>query len=181
MAFLGFDPGDPNNRLLPPQTHRRAADADVSHHKIFVHDLGWDTTREVFVSAFEPFGEVEDSNLVMDKLTGKSKGNGFVLFKTRRAALKALREPKKTIGSRCTSCQLASVSPDTNTNTNVAAPPSESWSSRKIQGGLGFEKKFGEDESWKERSRERKERRRKQKEKKGWQRKKKSVSIKKNQ
>ncbi|KAL6180796.1 hypothetical protein ACLB2K_047455 [Fragaria x ananassa] len=87
---------------------RRAADAGISHRKIFVHELGWDTTREVFVFvfvfAFEPFGEVEDSNLIMDKLTGKAKGNGFVLFKTRRAALKALRDPKKTIGSRCASC-----------------------------------------------------------------------------
>ncbi|KAL6181109.1 hypothetical protein ACLB2K_047765 [Fragaria x ananassa] len=86
---------------------RRAADDDVSHRKIFVQDLGWDTTREVFVSAFEPF--VEDSNLVMDKLTGKAKGNGFALFKTCRAALKALREPKKTIGSRCASCQLTTL------------------------------------------------------------------------
>ncbi|KAL6141431.1 hypothetical protein ACLB2K_059719 [Fragaria x ananassa] len=86
---------------------RCAADTDVSHRKIFVHDLGWDTTCEVFVSTFEPFGKVEASNLVMDKLTGKAKGNGFVLFKTCRAALKALREPKKTIGSRCASVGLA--------------------------------------------------------------------------
>ncbi|KAL6202715.1 hypothetical protein ACLB2K_026420 [Fragaria x ananassa] len=119
---------------------RCAPDANVSHRKIFVHDLGWDTTRKVFVSAFEPFGEVGDSNLVMDKLTEKAKGNNFIHFKTRRAALKALREPKKTINNRCTSCQLAYVGPDTNT----AAKPSESWSDRKIQGGLGFEKKFGE-------------------------------------
>ncbi|KAL6213959.1 hypothetical protein ACLB2K_013397 [Fragaria x ananassa] len=127
----------------------RAADVDVSHRNIFVHDLDWDTTREVFISAFEPFGEVEDSNLVMDKLIGKAKGNGFVLFKTCRAALKALREPKKTIGSPCASCQLAFVGPDT----NAVAAPFESWFGRKIQGGLGFEKKFGEDESCRERSR----------------------------
>ncbi|KAL6145774.1 hypothetical protein ACLB2K_056459 [Fragaria x ananassa] len=94
---------------------RRTVDVDVSHRKIFVHGLGWDTTRKVLVSAFEPFGEVEDSNLVMDKLTGKPKGYGFVLFKTHRAALKALREPKKTISSHCASCQLASVGPGTNT------------------------------------------------------------------
>ncbi|KAL6175458.1 hypothetical protein ACLB2K_052099 [Fragaria x ananassa] len=83
---------------------RRVADADVSHRKIFVHDLDWDTTHKVFVSSVEPFCEVEDSNLVMDKLTGKAKSNGFVRFKTRHAALKALREPKKTIGNRCASC-----------------------------------------------------------------------------
>ncbi|KAL6225250.1 hypothetical protein ACLB2K_004101 [Fragaria x ananassa] len=148
-----FDPSESLSQLLEPYSKeqlislitsaasadsslrkriRRAADADVSHRKIFVHGLGWDTTREVLVSAFEPFGEVEDSNLVMDKLTGKAKGYGFVLFKTRRAALKALREPKKTIGNRCASCQLASVGPGTNTNTAAPSGQSESYSGRKI-------------------------------------------------
>ncbi|XP_040370481.1 UBP1-associated protein 2A isoform X1 [Rosa chinensis] len=101
---------------------RDAADADVSHRKIFVHGLGWDTTRETLVSAFQPYGDVEDSNLVMDKLTGKTKGYGFVLFKTRRGALKALKEPKKSIGNRSASCQLASVGPGNNTG----APSSSS-------------------------------------------------------
>ncbi|XP_050380118.1 UBP1-associated protein 2A-like isoform X2 [Argentina anserina] len=107
---------------------RRAADADVSHRKIFVHGLGWDTNAETLAAAFAPFGEVEDSNLVMDRITGKTKGYGFVLFKTRRAALDALKDPKKSIGNRTASCQLASVGPGTNSNSNTAAQPSSSSS-----------------------------------------------------
>jgi heterogeneous nuclear ribonucleoprotein A1/A3 len=90
---------------------RHVADRDVSHRKIFVHGLGWDTTRETLLSAFEPFGEIEDCTLVPDKATGKAKGYGFVLFKTRKAADEALRNPKKKIGNRVASWQLASVGP----------------------------------------------------------------------
>ncbi|KAL6134579.1 hypothetical protein ACLB2K_066810 [Fragaria x ananassa] len=64
-------------------------------------------------SSFEPFGEVEDSNLVMDKLTKKAKGNGFVLFKTRRAALKALRSPRRP---------SATVAPPTSLPPSVPTP-----------------------------------------------------------
>lgn len=47
--------------------------------------------------------------MVMDRATGKTKGYGFVLFKTRKGASKALREPQKRIGNRMASCQLASL------------------------------------------------------------------------
>lgn len=111
---------------------RDAADGDVSHRKIFVHGLGWDTTRETLVSAFEPFGEIEDSNLVMDKVTGKTKGYGFVLFKTRRGALKALKEPKKSIGNRSASCQLASIGPGNNTAPSSSSNSQSDSAGRKI-------------------------------------------------
>ncbi|XP_077213018.1 UBP1-associated protein 2B-like [Tasmannia lanceolata] len=90
---------------------RTTADHDVSHRKIFVHGLGWDTTRETLVSVFEPFGEIEDINVVIDKNTGRAKGYGFVLFKTRVSAAKALKQPQKKIKNRVASCQLASVGP----------------------------------------------------------------------
>lgn len=98
---------------IPALLHhiRHVADRDVSHRKIFVHGLGWDTTRETLLSAFEPFGEIEDCTLVADKATGKAKGYGFVLFKTRKAADEALQNPKKKIGNRVASWQLASVGP----------------------------------------------------------------------
>ncbi|GMY11288.1 UBP1-associated protein 2B-like [Fagus crenata] len=90
---------------------RHVADRDVSHRKIFVHGLGWDTTRETLLAAFESFGGIEDCNVVTDKATGKAKGYGFVLFNKRKSALKALENPKKKIGNRFASCQLASVGP----------------------------------------------------------------------
>ncbi|KAI3798008.1 hypothetical protein L1987_33274 [Smallanthus sonchifolius] len=94
----------------------KIADADPAHRKIFVHGLGWDTTTETLISEYSKYGEIEDCKAVVDKTTGKSKGYGFILFKHRAGARKALREPQKKIGNRITSCQLASAGP-------VPAPP----------------------------------------------------------
>ncbi|XP_043698110.1 UBP1-associated protein 2A-like [Telopea speciosissima] len=89
----------------------RVADLDPAHRKIFVHGLGWETTTEKLREFFSQFGELEDCNVVLDKATGKSKGYGFLLFKHRRHAQVALKEPQKKIESRMTACQLASSGP----------------------------------------------------------------------
>ncbi|KAF2284114.1 hypothetical protein GH714_019177 [Hevea brasiliensis] len=127
------------------------ADREASHRKIFVHGFTWDITREKLLSAFEPFGEIEDCNVVMDKVTGKAKGYGFVLFKTRKGAAMALKDPKKNINNRIANCQLASVGP-------VNGAKNQDVGARKIyvgnvQGSIDKEKfraffaKFGEIES----------------------------------
>ncbi|KAK9272785.1 hypothetical protein L1049_003162 [Liquidambar formosana] len=90
---------------------RDTADRDVAHRKIFVHGLGWDTTRETLTKSFESYGEIEECNVVTDRNTGKAKGYGFVMFKTRQGAAKALKQPQKKINNRVASCQLASVGP----------------------------------------------------------------------
>ncbi|KAL5703863.1 hypothetical protein ACHQM5_022361 [Ranunculus cassubicifolius] len=90
---------------------RSIADQDVSHRKIFVHGIGWDTTQETFKAIFEPFGEIEECRLVVDKVTGRAKGYGFVLYKFRVDAVKALKEPQKKINNRFVACQLASIGP----------------------------------------------------------------------
>ncbi|KAI3695716.1 hypothetical protein L1987_78716 [Smallanthus sonchifolius] len=95
---------------------QKIADADPAHRKIFVHGLGWDTTSEVLISEFGKYGEIEDCKAVVDKVSGKSKGYAFMLFKHRAGAQKALKEPQKKIGNRMTSCQLASAGP-------IPAPP----------------------------------------------------------
>ncbi|KAG6629502.1 UBP1-associated protein 2A-like [Carya illinoinensis] len=95
---------------------RELADADPAHRKIFVHGLGWDTTAENLISVFGRYGEIEDCKAVTDRVSGKSKGYAFILFKHRSGARKALRQPQKQLGNRTTSCQLASSGP-------VPAPP----------------------------------------------------------
>ncbi|KAK1439509.1 hypothetical protein QVD17_05328 [Tagetes erecta] len=95
---------------------QKIADADPAHRKIFVHGLGWDTNADILIDEFEKYGEVEDCKAVADKVSGKSKGYAFILFKHRVGAQKALKEPQKKIGNRMTSCQLASAGP-------VPAPP----------------------------------------------------------
>ncbi|KAK9096816.1 hypothetical protein Sjap_022313 [Stephania japonica] len=89
----------------------RLADLDPAHRKLFVHGLGWETTSEKLNDFFSQYGEIEECNVVADKGTGKSKGYGFLLFKHRKSARNALKEPQKKIESRITACQLASAGP----------------------------------------------------------------------
>ncbi|KAE8687282.1 UBP1-associated protein 2A [Hibiscus syriacus] len=95
---------------------REFADADPAHRKIFVHGLSWDTTAETLTAEFSKYGEIEDCKAVTDRVSGKSKGYAFILFKHRSGARRALKQPQKKIGNRTTSCQLASQGP-------VPAPP----------------------------------------------------------
>ncbi|KAI0498205.1 hypothetical protein KFK09_021446 [Dendrobium nobile] len=94
----------------------QSADVDPAHRKVFVHGLGWNTTAETLTDIFGQYGDIEDCNAVVDKVTGKSKGYGFILFKDRSGARRALEEPQKKIGNRMAACQLASIGP-------VPAPP----------------------------------------------------------
>ncbi|CAL9132093.1 unnamed protein product [Musa textilis] len=104
---------------------RTMADCDVSHRKVFVHGLGWDATRDTLIQAFEPYGPIEECNVVVDKATGRAKGYGFVLFCSRAGAVKALKQPQKKIKNRIAYCQLASVGP-------VPASSSTDTSGRKV-------------------------------------------------
>ncbi|KAK1421514.1 hypothetical protein QVD17_23914 [Tagetes erecta] len=97
---------------------RDTADNDVSHRKIFVYGLGWDTTKETLTLAFKPYGEIEDCNVIIDRVTGKAKGFGFVQFRSRKGAMKALKEPRKKINNRMASCQLASLGVVAGDNSN---------------------------------------------------------------
>lgn len=86
-----------------------SAEADPSQRKIFVYGLNWDTTSETLSQEFLKYGEIENCRVIPDKSTGKSKGYGFVIYKSIRGALQALKEPQKIIDGRMSSCQLASV------------------------------------------------------------------------
>ncbi|XP_062184609.1 UBP1-associated protein 2B-like [Phragmites australis] len=97
---------------------RRAAEADPASRKLFVHGLGWGAGADDLRSAFSRFGELEDCRVISDKQSGKSKGYGFVLFRSRRSALRALRRPQLQIGGRLAFCHLAASGP--------APPPSQS-------------------------------------------------------
>ncbi|KAJ0239247.1 UBP1-associated proteins 1A [Hirschfeldia incana] len=88
-----------------------AADRDVTHRKIFVYGLPWETTRDGLFAVFEGYGEIEECTVVIDKVTGKAKGFGFVTFKSRKGAKEALKEPKKRILNRTATCQLAAMGP----------------------------------------------------------------------
>jgi heterogeneous nuclear ribonucleoprotein A1/A3 len=60
--------------------------------------------------AFKQYGKIEEGSVIIHKVTGKSRGFGFIIFKHMESAQKALQEPSKTIDGRITVCNLATVS-----------------------------------------------------------------------
>lgn len=51
---------------------------DTTLTKVFVGGLAWETPKEALREHFEKFGEIFEAVIISDKLTGRSKGYGFV-------------------------------------------------------------------------------------------------------
>lgn len=58
--------------------------------KIYVGNLSYSTTEETLRNQFSQFGEVETVTVIMDKITNRSKGFGFVEMKDDEAARDAI-------------------------------------------------------------------------------------------
>ncbi|MBI3261289.1 RNA-binding protein [Candidatus Berkelbacteria bacterium] len=58
--------------------------------KLYVGGLSYDTTQDGLKTAFEQAGTVESAVIIMDKMSGKSKGFGFVEMSTDEEATKAI-------------------------------------------------------------------------------------------
>jgi RNA recognition motif-containing protein len=57
---------------------------------IYVGNLSWELSEGDLKEAFEQFGQVASATIIKDKLTGKSKGFGFVEMPEKEDALKAI-------------------------------------------------------------------------------------------
>ena len=60
--------------------------------RIYVGNLPWSVTKDKIDELFSSFGEIEESIVVVNKYTGRSRGFGFVTFKNDADADKALAE-----------------------------------------------------------------------------------------
>ena len=63
--------------------------------KLFVGGLSWNTTDDSLLAAFEPFGEVTEAKVILDRNSGRSRGFGFVTFESEenaRSAMDALND-----------------------------------------------------------------------------------------
>ncbi|PKI43280.1 hypothetical protein CRG98_036366 [Punica granatum] len=90
-----------NNPLL--------AGIDTTLTKVFVGGLAWETPKEAMREHFEKYGEILEAVIISDKLTGRSKGYGFVTFKDPEAAKKACEDATPIINGRRANCNLASL------------------------------------------------------------------------
>ena len=63
-----------------------------AYEELFVRNIGFNTTQEELADAFAKYGDVEESKIVMDKQTGKSKGFGFLKFYEKKSAVAAMND-----------------------------------------------------------------------------------------
>ncbi|KAL4951672.1 hypothetical protein BDW69DRAFT_169531 [Aspergillus filifer] len=82
---------------------------DTSNHfHIFVGDLSNEVNDEVLLQAFSAFGSVSEARVMWDMKTGRSRGYGFVAFRDRADADKALSSMDgEWLGSRAIRCNWA--------------------------------------------------------------------------
>ena len=65
----------------------------VKHHmsnKLFVGNLSFNTTENDLQEAFAAHGQVVEANLMMDRMTGRSRGFAFITYSTPEEAQKAI-------------------------------------------------------------------------------------------
>ena len=59
-------------------------------NKLFVGNLSFNTTENALQDAFAQFGTVTETNLMMDRMTNRPRGFGFVTMSTAEEAQKAI-------------------------------------------------------------------------------------------
>ena len=62
----------------------------MASNKLYVGNLPYSITSDILGEMFAEFGEVVSANIIIDKRFNRSKGFGFVEFKTDEEAAKAI-------------------------------------------------------------------------------------------
>ncbi len=60
--------------------------------KLFVGNLSWSTTDDSLRAFFEQVGAVQSARVIMDKMSGRSRGFGFVEMPNAEEAAKAIAD-----------------------------------------------------------------------------------------
>lgn len=107
---------------------------DTTLTKVFVGGLAWETPKDALKDHFDKYGEILEAVIISDKLTGKSKGYGFVTFKEADAAKKACEESASLIiNGRRANCNLASLGARRPRSSNsTASPPTQHGGSNSV-------------------------------------------------
>jgi RNA recognition motif-containing protein len=77
-------------------------------NKLFVGNLSFQTTENDLQDAFAAFGTVTEANLMMDRMTNRPRGFGFVTMSTPEEAQKAIEGLNgKDLGGRALTVNVA--------------------------------------------------------------------------
>ncbi|KAL0403434.1 UNVERIFIED_CONTAM: putative RNA-binding protein ARP1 [Sesamum radiatum] len=108
---------------------------DTTLTKVFVGGLAWETPKEAMRDHFQKYGDILEAVIISDKLTGRSKGYGFVTFKDAEAAKKACEDPTPIINGRRANCNLAALGarrPRSSSTTTTAAAANNPLLNKKL-------------------------------------------------
>jgi len=90
------------------QSTQSTKEDTTNHFHIFVGDLSNEVNDEVLQQAFSAFGTISEARVMWDMKTGRSRGYGFVAFRDRADADKALTSMDgEWLGSRAIRCNWA--------------------------------------------------------------------------
>jgi RNA recognition motif-containing protein len=80
---------------------------DSDQGKLFIGGISWETTEDKLSEHFSAYGEVTQAAVMRDKLTGRPRGFGFVVFTDTAVVDRALQDPH-TLDGRTVRCPLRS-------------------------------------------------------------------------
>ncbi|XP_050230115.1 leucine-rich repeat extensin-like protein 5 [Mercurialis annua] len=80
---------------------------DLAQRRLYVWGLSPEVSTEMLLSFFGRHGEIKEGSVAYDKETNKSRGFGFVTYKTVEAAKRAIDDPLKLLGGRSITVKLA--------------------------------------------------------------------------
>ncbi|GJZ02831.1 mRNA-decapping enzyme-like protein [Tanacetum coccineum] len=94
--------------------------------RLYVAGLSFYTTEKALQDAFSQFGQVVEANVMMDKVSSRSKGFGFVTYASADEAEKAISEMDgKTLHGRVICVELAKPRTPINNGVPIARGPPE--------------------------------------------------------
>ena len=73
-------------------SYNRSLQFDHMNKKLFVGNLSYNCTEDMLRDTFSEVGTVESTAIITDKMSGRSKGFGFVEMSTDEEAQKAIDE-----------------------------------------------------------------------------------------
>lgn len=96
--------------------------------KLFVGRLSFDTTNAALLELFKTYGEVTSASVVMDRMTNRSRGFGFVEMSNLKAAQNAIKELNgKEFEGRAIIVNTANPPSQTNNRTGQGDGYRRSW------------------------------------------------------
>ncbi|KAL4197369.1 hypothetical protein AMTRI_Chr04g250720 [Amborella trichopoda] len=86
------DYGGVSNPLKSTESTDSSNDPPIRTKRLFVTGLSFYTSEKTLRAEFEGFGKLVDVKIIMDKISKRSKGYGFIEYTTEEAASAALKE-----------------------------------------------------------------------------------------